>query len=97
MNYAGVNGAVVDVLLARVVPGLVVAGTGDGIVHQASAAALLRAQTQNAPVVRATRCTQGRVLARVDDRLPISCALIPVKARIELMLSLMLTSSYPAQ
>ncbi len=96
MSYAGATGALVDALLALGVRGLVVAGTGNGTVHQALEAALLKAQTQGVLVVRATRCTQGRVLARVDDRLPTSGALSPVKARIELMLRLMLTSSYPA-
>lgn len=96
MSYAGATGALVDVLLAQGVQGRVVAGTCNGTVRQALEAALLKAQNQGVLVVRATRCTQGRVLAKVDDRLPTSYALSPVKARIELMLRLMLTSSYPA-
>lgn len=89
MNYAGVDGALVEALLAQGVHGLVVAGTGNGTVHHALEAALLQAQAQGVQVVRATRCTQGRVLPRADDRFPSSNGLSPVKARIDLMLRLM--------
>ena len=93
MNYAGANGALVDALVAQGVQGLVVAGPGNGTVHIALEAALLNAQAQGILVVRATRCTQGRVLPRVDDRFPSSNGLSPVKARIELMLKLMKITS----
>lgn len=93
MNYAGANGALVDALVALGVQGLVVAGTGNGTVHIALEAALLNAQAQGILVVRATRCTQGPVLPRVDDRFPSSNGLSPVKARIELMLKLMKITS----
>ena len=89
MNYAGASGALVHALLAQGVQGLVVAGTGNGTVHHALEAALLAAQAQGVKVVRATRCPQGRVLPRADDRLPTSNGLSPVKARIDMMLSLM--------
>jgi L-asparaginase len=89
MNYAGASGAVVDALVAQGVDGLVVAGTGNGTIHQALEAALLKAQAQGIQIVRATRCTQGRVLPRLDDRFPSSNGLSPVKARIALMLRLM--------
>jgi L-asparaginase len=89
MNYAGANGALIDALVAQGVHGLVVAGTGNGTVHQSLHAALLKAQVQGIKVVRSTRCTQGRVLARADDSFPDSDGLSPVKARVALMLSLM--------
>jgi L-asparaginase len=89
MNYAGANGAVVDALVAQGVQGLVVAGTGNGTVHVALEAALLKAQAQGVHIVRATRCTQGRVLPRADDRFASSNGLSPVKARIDMMLRLM--------
>lgn len=89
MNYAGATGALVDALLMQGVRGLVVAGTGNGTVHHALEAALLRAQAEGVEVVRATRCMQGRVLPRIDDRFPTSNGLSPVKARIDMMLRLM--------
>lgn len=89
MSYAGVDGSLVDALLAVGVRGLVVAGTGNGTVHQALQGALLKAQSQGVQVVRSTRCTQGRVLPRLDDCIASSNGLSPVKARIEMMLQLM--------
>ena len=88
MSYAGATGALVDALLAQGVRGLVLAGTGNGTVHHVLEAALLRAQSQGVGVVRATRCPQGRVLPRDDDRFPTSNGLSPVKARIAMMLRL---------
>ena len=90
MNYAGASGAVVDALVAAGVKGLVVAGTGNGTVHHALEAALLNAQARGVPIVRSTRCPQGRVLPRADDRFESFSGLSPVKTRIELMLQLML-------
>lgn len=89
MNYAGASGALVDALVAQGVQGLVVAGTGNGTVHHALEAALLKAQTGGVQIVRATRCVSGRVMARADDRFPTSNGLSPVKARIAMMLKLM--------
>ena len=89
MNYAGANGALVDALLALGVQGLVVAGTGNGTVHQVLEAALMKAVGQGVQVIRSTRCTQGRVLPRMDDRFPTSNGLSPVKARIDMMLQMM--------
>jgi L-asparaginase len=89
MNYAGASGELVDLMVSAGVRGLVVAGTGNGTVHQALEAALLRAQALGLRIVRATRCAQGRVFARSDDVFPASGGLSPVKARIALMLELM--------
>ncbi len=88
MNYVGVNGAVVDALVASNVQGLVVAGTGNGTVHKALEAALLAAMARGVQVMRATRCAQGRVLPRTDDIFVSSGGLSPVKTRILLMLRL---------
>lgn len=90
MNYAGANGAVVHALVACGVQGLVVAATGNGTLHHALESALLDAQAAGVKVVRATRCLNGRVLPRPDERLPDSNGLSPVKARVELMLELMM-------
>ncbi len=94
MNYAGVNGAVVDALLLPVpgvapLRGLVVAATGNGTMHNDLEVALRRAQARGVRVVRSTRCALGRVLAATDSEFQHSNGLTPVKARIALMLQLM--------
>lgn len=98
MNYAGASGAVVDALLAQdmsgqtgvaCLRGLVVAGTGNGRLHHALEAAVSRAQAAGVKVVRATRCSNGRVQALPGDPLADSQGLSPVKARVALMLELL--------
>ena len=95
MNYAGVGSFVVDGLLAHgeaagePVRGIVVAATGNGTLHRDLEVALLRAQAKGVKVVRATRCSRGRVLSQAGDAIPDSHGLSPVKARIALMLDLM--------
>ena len=89
MSYAGARAATVEALVASGVRGLVVAGTGNGTVHQDMELALLDAQARGVRVVRATRCVNGCVLPRADDRFEDSGGLSPVKARIGLMLDLM--------
>ena len=93
MNYAGAGGAVVDALCLAGVQGLVVAATGNGTLHHDLEAALLRAQSQGVSVVRATRCVNGRVLSRPGEALADSRGLSPVKARVALILRLMLSGS----
>ena len=89
MSYAGADGTIVRALLKAGVKGLVVAATGNGAVHQDLEAALVLAMQQGVQVVRATRCTEGRLLPNVNDALPAAPGLTPVKARIALMLDLM--------
>ncbi len=89
MSYAGARASIVEALVASGVRGLVVAGTGNGTVNQDLELALLDAQARGVRVVRATRCANGRVLPRADDRFRDSAGLSPVKARIALMLELM--------
>lgn len=89
MSYAGAGAALVDALVAQGVQGLVLAGTGNGTVHHELETALLRAQDAGVKVVRASRCSNGRVLARSRDRIPDSHGLSPVKARVALMLALL--------
>jgi len=88
-SYAGASGAVVRALCASGVQGLVVAATGNGALHHELEAALLEAQANGVRVLRSSRCLNGRVLGKADDRLPSADDLTPVKARIELMLGLM--------
>jgi L-asparaginase len=93
MSHAGASGAIVDALLREgaeePVRGLVIATTGNGTVHHALEAAALKAQDAGIAVLRATRCTSGRILPKPDDRLRDAGALTPVKARIALMLELL--------
>jgi L-asparaginase len=89
MNYAGVDGLLVQTLCHIGVAGLVIAGTGNGTVHNALGAALLEARDQGVLILRASRCVNGRVLARPDDAFEDSHGLSPVKARVELLLRLL--------
>lgn len=89
MNHAGAGATVVEALVAAGVDGLVLAGTGNGTAHYALEAALHAAQARGVQVVRASRCANGRVLAKAGDGLGDSHGLSPVKARIALMLRLM--------
>jgi L-asparaginase len=85
MSHAGAGGSLVEAVVAQGVDGLVVAGTGNGTVHQDLFTALLAAQSAGVKVVRASRCAEGRVIAQKGDAIA-STDLSPVKARIELML-----------
>ena len=89
MSHAGAGGALVEALIAQGVDGLVVAGTGNGTVHHALEAALLKAQQNGVSVVRATRCAEGQVIAKPGAALLDSRGLSPVKARIAMMLALL--------
>ena len=94
-SHAQASGDLVDALLAhsdmtpdRPLRGLVVAGTGNGTIHQDLEAALLRAQIRGIKVLRATRCAMGRVLPAGNNVIQDSKGLSPVKARLALMLAL---------
>lgn len=96
VSYAGATGATVralcapPVLSAHSVQGLVVAGTGNGTVHQDLELALREAQALGVRVVRSSRCAYGAVIAGTTaNTFPDSKGLSPVKARIALMLELM--------
>ncbi|MGJ7508779.1 asparaginase [Variovorax sp. GT1P44] len=93
VSHAEARGSIVDALLeerkrggADSVQGLVLAATGNGTLHHALEAAALRAQADGVTVVRATRCSQGRILPRQNEVLRDAGALTPVKARIALVL-----------
>jgi L-asparaginase len=88
-SHAGAGGAIVQALVGDGVAGIVVAATGNGTVHHALEAALLQAREQGVAVSRASRCAQGRVIAKADDALPGADGMSAVKARIALMLELM--------
>lgn len=105
MNHAGADGRMVDLLVrerqqvcangfsgqaVRAVDGIVVAGTGNGTLHVDLEAALLRAVAAGVCVWRTSRCHQGAVISSPGDRLPaVGGAESPVKARVRMMLHLM--------
>jgi L-asparaginase len=88
-SHAGARGAVIDALVADGVQGIVIAGTGNGSIHQALLDAARRAIAAGVPVVRASRCLLGGVFGAPDDALPSYGALTPWQARIELTLDLL--------
>lgn len=90
MSCTGSDGQTVQSLVRGGAQGIVVATTGNGTVHQDLEAALrLAMKTQGVKVLRATRCSEGRVIPGASDTLPTALGLTPVKARIALMLQLM--------
>ena len=88
-SHAGASGTVVRALCASGVQGIVVAATGGGTVHHELEAALLEAQDGGVRVLRSSRCLDGQVFRKAKDVLPSAGELTPVKARIELMLSIL--------
>jgi L-asparaginase len=92
MSHAGADGWVVRALVEAGVQGLVVSTTGNATVHQDLEAALLEAMAKGVKVLRATRCTEGRILEGAHDALPAAPGLNSAKARIALMLELMQSS-----
>ena len=88
---AGADPRVVEALLAAGVQGLVVAATGNGTLHRALEVALERAASAAVPVLRATRCRDGRIIDAPGEpvRIASAGALTPVQARIELGLRLL--------
>lgn len=89
MNYVGATGTLVDALMDVGVRGIVVAGTGNGTIHQSLERALLNAQSKGVVIVRSTRCANGRVLPAPGSLFPDSAGLGPVKARMALILRLL--------
>jgi L-asparaginase len=92
-SYAGVSRLAVDALVSAGVKGIVVAGTGNGSMHEALSAALADAVRQGVAVVRSSRVGSGHVMrngAASDDALGSVSAgtLNPYKARVLLMLAM---------
>jgi L-asparaginase len=89
VSHAGADGRLVDLLVADGVRGLLVAGTGNGSVHQALEAALLRAEVAGVRVVRASRVGRGLVTGRGPEHWACAKDLSPAQARVALMLRLL--------
>ena len=95
LSHASARGGQVDALVSAGVQGIVAAGTGNGTLHHALEAALLRAQDAGVAVRVGTRCPLGVVIGRPSHGLPLADGLSPVKARISLMLELMRSAPAP--
>ena len=89
-SHAGARAGVIHALVAAGAQGLVIAGTGNGSVHQELRAAAHAAEASGVRVVRASRCQLGGVVGAADSsKLPSYGALTAPQARIELMLDLL--------
>ena len=93
MSYAGASAAIVRALVSQGVRGLVVAATGNGTLHQNLETGLLEALAAGVHVVRATRCVNGSILPLPGAAFADSKGLSPVKARVALMLDLMVADA----
>jgi L-asparaginase len=94
-SHAGASDRLVRAAVVAGVQGIVVAGSGNGSVHQSLEAGLVEAQARGITIWRSTRCLDGPVQAKPDDALPSAGTLTPVKARIEMMLQLMEVAAEP--
>lgn len=88
-SHAGVDGRHVLALVAAGVKGLVLAGTGNGTVHQSLLGALVAAQEQGVWVRLTTRCVEGQIVGQSAALQTTPRGLNAYKARISLMLDLM--------
>lgn len=89
-SHADADGGIVDALRAHGIDGIVVAGTGNGTLHEGLAAALRRARDEGGvQVLRATRVAAGAVVPTGRDEFEPAGALTPAQARVELMLRLL--------
>jgi L-asparaginase len=94
VSGAGADARQVRALVAAGCAGIVVAGTGNGMLHRDLDAALRDAAAGGVAVLRSTRCAEGSIVEPqppADDALPSAGALTPAKARVELILRLLAT------
>ncbi len=88
-SHAGSEARQVRAMVAAGVKGLVVAGTGNGTVHQSLLTALAEAQAHGVLVRLTTRCAEGRIVGTSAALQAAPHGLNPYKARVSLMLDLM--------
>jgi len=88
-SHAGVDARQVRTLVAAGVKGLVMAGTGNGTVHQGLLTALAQAEANGVAVRLTTRCPEGQIVGTPADLQIAPRGLNTCKARISLMLDLM--------
>ena len=88
-SHAGADGRQVRALVAVGVKGLVVAGTGNGTLHQNLLTELAEAQAQGVVVRLVTRCAEGQIVGQPAALKTAPLGLNAYKARVSLMLDLM--------
>jgi len=94
-GVAGTDGRAVDLLVQGGVAGIVVAATGNGTLHRRLEQALVRARARGVAVLRSSRCLDGSIIAGEADTLAAAGDLTPVKARVELILTLLRAVALP--
>lgn len=87
-SHAGARGRTLEALVAAGAEGIIIAGTGNGTVHESLDRAARRAIAAGVPVRRASRCLLGGVVGAPADALPSAGALTPAQARVEMLLDL---------
>lgn len=101
MGHAGAEPRLIESLVQAGVRGLVVAGSGNGSVHEVWLAPLAAARKQGVRVWRTTRCQQGSVVPPAGTEHGASwdatTDLSPVKARVSLLLELLRTTKPAAR
>ncbi len=88
LSHGGVGGTLLDAAVAAGASGVVIAGTGNGTVHENLVQAARRAQARGVVVWRTSRCLLGGVVGDTADGLPSAGPLTPMQARVALMLQL---------
>lgn len=88
-SHSGADANQVRALVMAGVKGLVVAGTGNGTVHQSLLSALVDAQSQGVAVRLTTRCAEGQIVGQPAGLQTAPAGLNAYKARVSLMLDLM--------
>ena len=89
-SHADADGSIVDALRAHGIDGIVVAGTGNGTLHEGLHAALLRAREEGGVrILRCSRVAAGAVVPTGSDVFESAGALTPAQARVELLLRLL--------
>ena len=92
-SHAGADARALQALLHSGIDGLVLACTGNGTLHQDLAEVLLA--RHDLPVRRASRCPLGRVISVEASPWPDSAGLNPVKARVQLLLEILVARAAP--
>jgi L-asparaginase len=91
-SHAGARAGLLRAAMASGARGLILAGTGNGSVHQEWLAAAREALAQGVRVLRASRCQLGGVVGESQSGLPSAGELTAPQARVQLLLDLVIAS-----